>query len=81
MDRRAFIGTVAGGLLAAPLAAWAQPAGKVWRIGLLSNGIPQTGRAPAQKFLQGLRELGIWMEGRDFGPRFCKAELAVSMGA
>jgi hypothetical protein len=29
MDRRAFIGTVAGGLLAAPLAAEAQPAGKV----------------------------------------------------
>ncbi len=30
MDRRAFLGTVAGGLLAAPLAAEAQGAGKGW---------------------------------------------------
>ena len=35
MDRRAFIGTVAGGLFAAPLAAKAQQAGKLVRIGLL----------------------------------------------
>jgi hypothetical protein len=35
MDRRAFIGAVAGGLLAAPLAAGAQPA-RVARIGYLS---------------------------------------------
>jgi hypothetical protein len=38
MDRRAFILTAAGSLLAAPLAAEAQPAGKVWRIGLLRTG-------------------------------------------
>jgi putative ABC transport system substrate-binding protein len=37
MDRRAFIGTLTGGLLAAPLAAEAQPAGMVWRIGFLST--------------------------------------------
>jgi len=35
MDRRAFICSLAGGLLAAPLAAEAQPGGKVWRIGYL----------------------------------------------
>ena len=40
MDRRTFLGTLAGGLLAAPLAANAQPAGKVWRIGLLVPGLP-----------------------------------------
>ena len=34
--RRAFLGTLAGGLLAAPLAARAQPAGKAYRIGWLS---------------------------------------------
>ena len=34
--RRAFMAVVAGGLLAAPLAARAQRAGKVWRIGLIS---------------------------------------------
>jgi putative ABC transport system substrate-binding protein len=38
MDRRAFIGTLVGGLLAAPLAAEAQPAGKVYRIGVLYPG-------------------------------------------
>ena len=38
MDRRAFIGTVAGGLLAAPLAVEAQQAGKMARIGYLSPG-------------------------------------------
>jgi hypothetical protein len=32
MDRRAFIGTLAGGLLVAPLAAEAQPASKVYRL-------------------------------------------------
>ena len=37
MDRRRFIGTVASGLLAAPLAAEAQQAAKVPRIGLLAN--------------------------------------------
>ena len=35
MDRRAFISTLAGSLLAAPLAAQAQPVRKVYRIGLL----------------------------------------------
>ena len=35
MDRRAFLGSLAGGLLAAPLAAEAQQAGKVSRIGIL----------------------------------------------
>ncbi len=40
MDRRAFIGTVAGGLLAAPLAAEAQEAGMVARIGMLNSAKP-----------------------------------------
>jgi hypothetical protein len=37
MDRLAFIGTVAGGLLAIPLAADAQQAAKVPRQGLLGH--------------------------------------------
>jgi putative ABC transport system substrate-binding protein len=62
MDRRAFIGTLAGGL-AAPLAAEAQPAGKVWRIGLLIPGLPpgcgSDSPTPAVLALRGgLRELG-----------------------
>jgi len=36
MNRRAFIGSLAGGLLAAPLAAEAQPTAKVHRIGILT---------------------------------------------
>ena len=36
MDRRAFLGVIAGGLLAAPLAAEGQQAGKVYRLGILS---------------------------------------------
>jgi hypothetical protein len=37
MDRRTFLGTIAGSLLAAPLAAEAQTAAKVARIGWLGN--------------------------------------------
>ena len=42
MDRRTFIGAVASGLLAAPLAAEAQQAAKVARIGYLSPTWPLT---------------------------------------
>jgi hypothetical protein len=40
MDRRAFITGMAGGLLAAPLAAEAQQAAKAARIGYLANYPP-----------------------------------------
>ena len=59
MDRRAFLGTLAGSLLAAPLAAEAQPTGKVYRIGILGN-VPLTDPEGANlwgAFVQGLREL------------------------
>ena len=38
MDRRSFISTVAGALLAAPIGAEAQPAEKVYRVGFLAAG-------------------------------------------
>jgi hypothetical protein len=38
VDRRAFLGAVTLGLLAAPLAAEAEQAGKVFRIGVLGAG-------------------------------------------
>ena len=41
MDRRAFLGTLAGGLLAAPLAAEAQEGRKVPRIGVLWPNPPR----------------------------------------
>ena len=36
MDRRAFITTVSGSVLAGPLIVAAQPAGKAYRIGLVA---------------------------------------------
>ena len=65
MDRRTFLTSVAG-LLAVPLAAEAQQAGKVWRIGALQIGpIPVLGSNPIwDAFLQSLRELG-YVEGQN----------------
>jgi putative tryptophan/tyrosine transport system substrate-binding protein len=63
--RRAFLGTLAGGLLAAPLAAQAQPAGKVYRIGWLSPGTAAGGLPNLDALRAGLRDLG-YVEGRNF---------------
>jgi putative ABC transport system substrate-binding protein len=64
MDRRAFITGMAGGLLAAPLVAGAQPAAKVLpRIGFLGYADPKSATEPLEAFRQGLRELG-WIEGQ-----------------
>jgi ABC-type uncharacterized transport system substrate-binding protein len=63
MERRAFFGTLAGGLLAALHVAEAQPAGKVYRIGLLSGGsaaVPDPLRSSEDK----LRALG-YIEGQN----------------
>ena len=57
MDRLKFIATLGGGLLIAPRAAIAQPAGKVWRIGFVgSSGVPGT---YSDAFWTGLGELGF----------------------
>jgi len=66
MDRRAFIGTMAGGLIAAPLAAEAQPAKKVPRIGfLVAASASDTAYVRLiEAFRQGLRDLG-YVEGRN----------------
>jgi putative tryptophan/tyrosine transport system substrate-binding protein len=37
VDRRAFLGTLAGSLVAAPLAGWAQQSGRVYRLGVLES--------------------------------------------
>ena len=44
IDRREFIVALTGGLLGAPLAAGARPAGKVYRIGFLTS-LPVPGTA------------------------------------
>lgn len=61
IPRRAFLATVAGGLLAAPLVAEAQPAGSPVRIGLLPLGSPSSAydQSLVDAFRQGLREAGL----------------------
>ena len=58
MDRRTFIHTLAGGLLAAPFAAEAQPLEKPYRIGMLERTSPEVNAANVTAFRQGLRERG-----------------------
>jgi putative ABC transport system substrate-binding protein len=59
MDRRAFLATLGGGLLAAPLGAGAQQAVKIWRIGFLSlNSDIEPYKHWHAAFREGLRKLG-----------------------
>jgi len=61
--RREFIGTLAGGFVAAPLAAEAQQAAKIPRIGWLGGSFAGKSHM-TEAFLQGLRDLG-YVEGRN----------------
>ncbi len=64
MHRRTFLRTVAGSLLAAPLAAEAQTAGKVWRVGALGFGVPASHEEIAKHpFWVAMKGLG-WIEGQ-----------------
>ena len=63
MDRRTFIGAVAAGTITAPLAAYAQTATTVRRIGVLTAGAPPTPAELEQRYAP-LRELG-WIEGKN----------------
>jgi putative ABC transport system substrate-binding protein len=68
MDRRAFLGTLCGGLLATPLGGRAQQVGKVPRVGYLFYGSP--GRwGEIDAFRQGLRELG-YIEGQNIAVEY-----------
>jgi putative ABC transport system substrate-binding protein len=64
MDRRTFIGRVASGLLAMPLAVRAQQAGKIYRIGILETVPAAENAANLDALRKGLRELG-YVEGRN----------------
>jgi putative ABC transport system substrate-binding protein len=63
MDRRAFLDTLASGLLAAPLGAQAQGPRKVPRVGIVASTSPATGRETVDAFRPGLSELG-YVEGQ-----------------
>jgi putative ABC transport system substrate-binding protein len=63
VDRRAFIGTLTGGLLAAPLAAGAQRAGRVPVVGILNSASgPRSDTVASLR--RNLRELG-YVEGQN----------------
>ena len=72
MKRRRFILAALGGL-AAPLAADAQPTGKVHRIGYLASGSSTDAPIRVEPFRQGLRALG-WIEGQNIGMDYRIAE-------
>ena len=64
IDRRTFISSVVGGILAAPLVADAQQTSRVRRIGYLSAPTRESVELVVQAFLRSLRELG-WIEGQN----------------
>jgi putative ABC transport system substrate-binding protein len=72
MERRTFLAMVSGSLLAAPLAAEAQQAAKIARIGYLSTNLAATPDRP-EAFRQGLRVLG-YVEGRNLVIEYRDAE-------
>jgi ABC-type uncharacterized transport system substrate-binding protein len=69
-SRRTFLVTFVGGILAAPLAAEAQTAEKVYRIGMLGSSASDP---LVEAFKQGLRELG-YVEGRNIMVEYRSAE-------
>ena len=60
IDRRTFIGTLAGGILASPFITFAQQPAKLPRIGILGSEVG----AHWEGFRQGMRDLG-YVDGRN----------------
>ena len=63
MNRRAFLTTVGGSLLAAPLAVEAQPTGKVYRVGVVLEGGPYYAAIDGMR--DGLKDIGL-EDGRHY---------------
>jgi putative tryptophan/tyrosine transport system substrate-binding protein len=72
MDRRAFVATLGLGFVVAPLAADAQQAAKIARIGYLALNLPLHPHL-REAFRQGLRDLG-YVEGRNLVIEYRDAE-------
>ncbi len=64
MERRTFLGVIAGGLLAAPLVGEAQPAGRVARVGILSVDAASFDDVAGRVFRAALKDLG-WIDGQN----------------
>src|SRR5262245_6598562 len=73
MDRRTFLGTLAGSLLAAPLTAEAQQPGKVHRIGYLAATTASAHARYVEALRLGLRDLG-YVEGENLAIEYRWAE-------
>jgi putative ABC transport system substrate-binding protein len=71
--RRQLISTLGAGTLVVPFCAMAQPAAKVWRIGLLSPTSPQVTANWHQALRQGLGHHG-WIEGKNFSIEYRYAQ-------
>src|SRR5712691_7700660 len=69
MERRTFMALVSGGLLAAPIAAEAQQAGKVFQVGFLGTATPSLMSAWLTAFREGLRERG-YVEGKNISMQY-----------
>jgi putative ABC transport system substrate-binding protein len=75
LDRRTFVCALAGGLVAAPLSAEAQPAARVYQIGYLSYGSPAEAANRVTALRIGLRDRG-YVEGKSISLVFRWAETA-----
>jgi putative tryptophan/tyrosine transport system substrate-binding protein len=64
ISRRDLLVVLGASALSAPLACFAQPQDKVWRIGMLETVSPELNAANLAAFRQALRELG-YVEGRN----------------
>jgi putative ABC transport system substrate-binding protein len=73
MERRSFMGAMAGSAALATLGAFAQPAGKIYRIGYLSTPSAAAVRNALDAFLAKLRELG-WIDGQTIAIEYRWAE-------
>jgi len=74
MHRRSFLGSIAGALLAVPIAARGQRRVKISRVGYVSGTGSATDQGPYVEALRrGLRDLGQ-IEGRSFSIEYRGAE-------
>jgi putative ABC transport system substrate-binding protein len=76
MDRRRFVGTLAGGLAIARTIGEAQSAAKVYRVGFLLGASGESVASLFHAFGEGLRELG-YVEGRNivFEQRYAEGRM------
>ena len=75
LDRRAFIGSLALGLTAAPALGRAQPRGKTWRVGFLSGNARPPDDLPPLPFRQAIQALGyVERQSIDYVPRWADAQ-------